>query len=69
MNDILKELVVECGIGRRFIHPASPDGKHVSIDPTTQKNAEKLYELILKQCINVVDKKNGDQIKKHFGIK
>ena len=68
-EDVLKELMIESGFARILNHPSSPTGKHVSIDPEIKQKAEKLSELILKECINLVGKKPSEQITKHFGIK
>jgi predicted glycosyltransferase len=68
-EDILRELMIESGFARIVNHPTSPTGTHISIDPEIQKKAEILSELVLKECINMVSKKSGEQITKHFGIK
>ena len=67
-EEILKELLIDSGFARIINHPTSPTGTHVSIDPEIQKKAEKLSELILRECINMTNKKFGDQISKHFGV-
>jgi hypothetical protein len=69
VNDVLQEFIVESGFGRRFVHPSSPDGRHISIDPDVQKKAQKFSELILKDCMKLVDKASSEKISKHFGIK
>jgi hypothetical protein len=67
-EEILKELLIESGFARILNHPTSPTGTHVSIDPEIKKKAEKLSELILKECITMTSKKTGEQISKHFGV-
>ena len=69
MNDLLQEFMVEAGFARRFIHPANPDGKHISVDPETKKKAQKFSELIIKECKNRIDEKSSEKLTKHFGIK
>lgn len=67
-EDILKELIIESGFARIINHPTSPTGTHIFIDPEIQNKAEKLSELVIKECISIVGKKFGDQISKHFGV-
>ena len=69
MNELVQEFMVEAGLARRFIHPASPDGKHISIDPEIKKKAQKFSELIIKECKTLIDEKSGEKLTKHFGIK
>jgi hypothetical protein len=67
-EDILKELIIDSGFARIINHPTSPTGTRIFIDPEIQKNAEKLSELVIKECIRIVGKKTGEQISKHFGV-
>ena len=67
-EDILKELIIESGFARIINHPTSPTGTHIFIDPEIQNKAEKLSELVIKECISIVGKKLGEQISKHFGV-
>lgn len=69
MNDLLQELMVEAGFARRFIHPANPDGKHISVDPEIKKKAQKFSELIINECKKLIDEKSSEKLTKHFGIK
>ena len=69
VNDLLQELMVEAGFARRFIHPANPDGKHISVDPETKKKAQKFSELIINECKKLIDEKSSEKLTKHFGIK
>ena len=68
-EEIIKQLMIDSGFAKIVIHPTSPTGTHVSIDPEIQKKAVILCELVLKECINMVNKKTGEQISKHFGVK
>ena len=67
-EEILKELMIDSEFARIIIHPTSPTGTHISIDPEIQKKVEKLSELIIKECVRIVGKKTGEQISKHFGV-
>jgi hypothetical protein len=67
-EEILKELMIDSGFARIVNHPTSPTGTHISIDPEIQKKAEKLSELILRECISMANKKFGEQISKQFGV-
>ena len=69
VNDLLQELMVEAGFARRFIHPANPDGKHISVDPETKKKAQKFSELIINECKKLIDEKSSEKLTKHFGLK
>ena len=69
VNDLLQELMVEAGFARRFIHPANPDGKHISVDPEIKKKAQKFSELIINECKKLIDEKSSDKLTKHFGLK
>ena len=69
MNDLLQEFMVESGLARRFIHPASPDGKHISVDPEVKKKAQKFSELIIRECKKIVDEQSSEKLTKHFGVK
>ena len=69
MNDLMKEIIVESGLGRKLIHPSSPNGRHISIDPDMQQKAQKFAELILKECTKIIDAPSSEKLTKHFGIK
>jgi hypothetical protein len=69
MNDLLQEFMVDSGLARRFIHPANPDGKHISVDPEIKKKVQKFSELIINECKKFVDEKSSEKLTKHFGIK
>ena len=53
----------------RFIHPANPDGKHISVDPEVKKKAQRFSELIINECKKFVDEKSSEKLTKHFGVK
>jgi hypothetical protein len=69
MNDLVQEFMIEAGFARIVIHPTSPDGQCISVDPEIKKKAQKFSELILNECKKIVDDQSSKKLTNHFGVK
>jgi hypothetical protein len=68
-NDILLELILKSGVGKKLVHPTSPSGFHISIDPEVKRVLQIHTEAVIKECMKLVDKQSSEKIAKHFGVK
>jgi len=68
-NDIFIELVLKSGVGKKLVHPTSPSGFHISIDPQIKNLLNGHTEVVIRECMKLVDKQSSETIAKHFGIK
>lgn len=68
MNDLVQEFMIEAGFARIVIHPTSPNGQCISVDPEIKKKAQKFSELIIKECKKIVDDQTSKKLTTHFGV-
>ena len=60
--------MIEAGFARIVIHPTSPNGQCISVDPEIKKKAQKFSELIIKECKKIVDDQTSKKLTTHFGV-
>jgi uncharacterized Fe-S cluster-containing radical SAM superfamily protein len=68
-NDIFIELILQSGVGKKLVHPTSPSGFHISIDPQVKNILHGHTETVIRECMKLVDKQSSEKIAKHFGVK